>query len=77
MPTIFDVLGLRGYFFSGDHLPIHIHVVKGAATAKIQVAPEIKVLENKGLKQKELSTALELVEKYREEITEMWNEYCN
>jgi len=76
IPTVFDILGLRGYFFSGDHPPVHLHVVKGSATAKIQVEPEIKVLENKGLKPKELSTALELVEKFREEIMEMWNEYC-
>lgn len=76
MPTVFDILGLRGYFFSGDHLPVHLHVVKGGATAKIEVDPEIRVLENKGLKPKELATALDLVEKYRDEIMEMWNEYC-
>lgn len=76
MPTVFDVLGLRGYFFSGDHLPVHLHVVKGDATAKIQVDPEIKVIENKGLKPKEIATALDLVEKFHEEIMDMWNKYC-
>lgn len=76
MPTVFDILGLRGYFFSGDHLPIHLHVVKGNYSAKIQVEPEIKVISNSGLKQKEISTALELVEKYHDEIIEMWNQYC-
>lgn len=76
MPTVFDILGLRGYFFSGDHLPVHLHVVKGNASAKIQVEPEIKVISNSGLKPKELSTALELVEKYHDEIMEMWNAYC-
>lgn len=68
MPTVFEILGLRGYFFSGDHLPVHLHVVKENASAKIQVEPEIKVMSNSGLKPKEISTALDLVEKYHDEI---------
>lgn len=76
MPTVFDILGLRGYFFSGDHLPIHLHVVKGSAEAKIQVSPEISVISNNGLKPKELSTALDLVARYHDEIIDLWNEYC-
>lgn len=55
---------------------MHLHVVKGNASAKIQVEPEIKVMSNSGLKPKEISTALDLVEKYHDEIMEMWNEYC-
>ena len=43
---------------------------------KIQVDPEIKVLSNSGLKAKELSIALDLVKMYRNEIIELWNEYC-
>ena len=76
MPTVFDILGLRGYFFSGDYLSVHLHVVKGDASAKIQMEPEIKVISNSGLKQKELTTALELTEKYHDEIMELWNKYC-
>lgn len=76
MPTVFDIFGIRGYFFSGDHLPIHLHITKGDANAKIQIDPEIKVLSNSGLKAKELSIALDLVKMYRNEIIELWNEYC-
>lgn len=35
MPTIFEIFGLRFFFFSGDHAPIHVHVVKGDDEAKI------------------------------------------
>ena len=76
MPTVFDIFGIRGYFFSGYHLPIHLHITKGDANAKIQIDPEIKVLSNSGLKAKELSIALDLVKMYRNEIIELWNEYC-
>ena len=76
MPSVFDILGLRGFFFSGDHLPVHLHVVKGNASAKIQVSPEIKVMSNNGLKPKELSIAMELVTKFHDEIMDLWNEYC-
>ncbi len=75
MPTIFDILGLRGFFFSGDHSPIHIHVVKGQDSAKIAVFPEVKVIRNDGLKPKDLKRAIVLVEMYKDEIIETWNQY--
>ncbi|WP_394801060.1 DUF4160 domain-containing protein [Niabella ginsengisoli] len=54
MPTIFIFFGLRFMFFSNDHEPIHIHVIKGKGKlkefAKFQVVPKIQLLENNGLK---------------------------
>ncbi len=50
MPTIFEIFGLRFFFFSGDHAPIHVHVVKGDDDAKIAIIPEIKLVYNNGLK---------------------------
>lgn len=35
MPTIFEIFGLRFFFYSDDHTPIHVHVVKGDDDAKI------------------------------------------
>ena len=29
MPTIFSFFGLRFVFFSNDHEPVHVHVIKG------------------------------------------------
>ena len=31
MPTLFTVFGFRFMFYSNDHEPIHIHVLKGGA----------------------------------------------
>ncbi|MGP1538101.1 DUF4160 domain-containing protein [Bacteroides heparinolyticus] len=75
MPTIFEIFGLRFFFFSEDHTPIHVHVVKGDDDAKIQIEPEIKLVYNHGLKAKDLKRALELTEMYRDDIIGKWNEY--
>lgn len=75
MPTIFEIFGLRFFFFSEDHTPIHVHVVKGDDDAKIQIEPEIKLVYNHGLKAKDLKRALKLTEMYRDDIIGKWNEY--
>lgn len=34
-------------FYSNDHEPIHVHVVKGGAEARFQVVPEVTLLDNR------------------------------
>lgn len=75
MPTIFEIFGLRFFFFSGDHAPIHVHVVKGDDDAKIAIIPEIKLVYNNGLKVGDLRKALQLAEMYKSEIIDAWNKY--
>lgn len=48
MPTLFELFGLRFFFFSEDHAPIHVHVVKGDDDAKIALRPEIRLVYNHG-----------------------------
>lgn len=75
MPTIFEIFGLRFFFYSDDHTPIHVHVVKGDDDAKIQIDPEVRLVYNHGLKAKDLKRALELAEMYKEDIVDVWNRY--
>lgn len=75
MPTIFEIFGLRFFFFSDDHNPVHVHVVKGDDDAKIQIEPEIQLIYNHGLKARDLRRALELAEMYKDEIISVWHEY--
>lgn len=77
MPTLFILFGFRFQFFANDHLPIHIHAIKGGAYAKIQVLPEVVLLENKGLTASELKKVLGVVEENQEIIIERWNEFFN
>lgn len=75
MPTIFEIFGLRFFFYSDEHRPIHVHVVKGGDDAKIQIEGEVVLIYNHGLKAKDLKRALELAEMYKEDIINVWNEY--
>ena len=77
MPTLFIIFGLRFYFYSEEHLPIHIHVQKGRGKAKFLVEPEVELIENKGLKAQEVSLAKSIVEENRELIIERWNSHLN
>lgn len=72
MPTLFTVFGFRFLFYSNDHEPIHVHVIKGSSEARFQVQPEVKLLDNKGLKPAELKLAESLVEENKEMIVERW-----
>ena len=62
MPQLFTFFGLRFMFYSNDHEPIHVHVVKGGAEARFQVQPEVTLLDNRGLKPAELKLAESIVE---------------
>lgn len=72
MPTLFIIFGLRFYFFSREHYPIHIHVEKAGGVAKFQIEPEIKLIESNGLKPNDLKLAESIIEENREVIVENW-----
>ena len=74
MPTIIFLFGLRFFFYSEEHLPIHIHVQNGDGRAKIMVETG-EIAENNGIKQKKKKKATEIVDQYRDDIIKAWNEY--
>jgi len=75
MPTIFFYLGMKFYFYSNDHLPIHVHVSVENAEARFQVVPEIMLIENRGLKPRELRWAEVAIEENKEVIIARWKEH--
>ena len=75
MPTILIIFGLRFYFFANEHLPIHVHLENADGLAKIALEPEIKLVENNGIKPKDIKRAMSIVEQYREEFIEKWIEF--
>ena len=64
MPLLFTFFGLRFMFYSNDHEPIHVHVVKGKIkeNAKFNMMPEITLVENKGLQSNEIKMAEMVIE---------------
>lgn len=77
MPTLFTVFGFRFMFYSNDHEPIHVHVIKGDAEARFQVLPNVSLLDNRGLKPAELKLAESLVEENKETIVSHWKNFFN
>ena len=75
MPTILVIFGLRFYFFANEHLPIHVHLENADGLAKIALEPELKLVENNGIKPKDIKRAMSIVEQYREEFIEKWIEF--
>ncbi len=75
MPTLFIFFGLRFYFYSDEHLPVHIHIQNADGQAKFNVNPEIELVYNKGLKKKDLKLAEKIIYENREVIILRWNEY--
>lgn len=76
MPTVFIFYGFRFLFYSNDHSPIHIHVVKGEIRAKFSLFP-VSLVENHGLTPKELKMAPKVIEDNQEIIAEHWNRFFN
>ena len=75
MPTLFIIFGLRFYFYSDEHLPIHVPIENGDGKAKVNLEPEIRVAANNGIKPKDLKRALVIIEAYKEEIKNQWEAY--
>ena len=73
MPELFRFFGMKFFFFSLEHLPMHIHVRNADGTAKFEVDP-VKLIESKGMKVKDLSLAEALIEEKKEEIITKWKE---
>jgi len=59
MPELFRFFGIRLYFYSHKHLPIHA----------------VELVENNGMKNKDLKIAEGLIEENKEVIERRWKEY--
>ncbi len=76
MPEIFRFFGIRFFYFSNEHLPIHIHIKNADGTAKFSISP-VMLIENKGIKKKDILIAESVIEENQELIAAHWNDYFN
>lgn len=75
MPTVLLLFGMRFYYWSREHEPIHIHVRKGDAEARFALLPQVEFVENKGFKPHELALAEEIIRDNAEYMVEHWKLY--
>jgi hypothetical protein len=68
------MFGMKFFFYSLEHLPIHIHVRNADGTAKFGLNP-IRLVESFGMKTKDLVLAEVLVEKNKDLIVSKWQEF--
>jgi hypothetical protein len=74
MPELFRFFGIRFFFFSNEHLPIHLHIENADGDAKFEINP-IKLVSNNGMKNKDLKLAESIIEENEELIEKRWKEY--
>jgi hypothetical protein len=74
MPELFRFFGIKFFFFSNEHLPIHVHIENADGDAKFEINP-IKLVNNNGMKNKDLKLAESIIEDNEELIEKRWKEY--
>lgn len=72
-PTLLIQAGFKFFFYANEHLPRHIHIVKGDDYATIELS-SMSVRENY-MKPSDLKKALAIVELSREQFERKWDEY--
>ena len=77
MPTVFEKNGYKFFFYSNEHLPIHVHVRHGGGEAVFVVDEIIELRESQNMKVKELRKAQELARENRNLIGEKWHEHIS
>ena len=74
-PTIFRSGGFRFYFFSREELRMHVHVHRSNGEAKFWMEPEIELARNYELTDRQIGTALRLIQEHEDEIRTAWKEH--
>ena len=74
MPTILIINGYRFFFYSNEHLPVHIHIEKAEKTAKFNLV-NIELVKSLGFNSSELKTIRNLVEDNQELLIQKWDEF--
>ena len=74
MPTIFILFGFRYMFYSNDHAPIHVHILKDGHEAKYNVDP-VELVFNHGFKKHYILLIESVLEENREIVIDRWKNY--
>ena len=76
MPEILRMFGMRFFFYSREHEPIHVHVKNVDGKAKFEITDDaVRLVYNKGLKNKDIRAAEMVLEENRDLAISKWIEY--
>lgn len=74
MPTLFVIFGFRFLFYSDDHEPIHVYVIKDGHEAKYNIEP-LELICNHGFKKHEIALIESVIIENTEIIKERWQSF--
>ena len=74
MPTVLRTNGFRFFFYMNEHLPIHVHVSKGGAKARVTLVPDINIDSSNGFKANEIKQYLRIIIDNYNQIINSWND---
>lgn len=84
MPKVIEYFGLIFYFYSNEHLPVHVHVSHAEYETIFELFFENGILTDVQLRKadgvemlpaKDQKEAMKVVEKYADEIAQKWLDY--
>ncbi|MAZ27154.1 MAG: hypothetical protein CL868_08780 [Cytophagaceae bacterium] len=76
MPTVLRINGYRFFFYSNEHLPVHVHIEKANMTAKFNLEPVTLVISRR-FKASKIAEIRNLVNENAEFLIQKWHEYFN
>ncbi|HNE49659.1 MAG: DUF4160 domain-containing protein [Chitinophagales bacterium] len=76
MPEIFRQSGFIFKFYSDDHEPIHVHIVKAGKEVIFEVSETgIRLRNNYGMKNSDVKTIATLVQENKALIIKTWTDF--
>lgn len=73
MPELWRMFGMRFFFYSREHEPIHVHVKSADGLAKFNVTEEgVEIVTNTGMRAKDLNLALMEILKRKDFVISEW-----
>ena len=75
MPKVFEKDGFRFGFYSNDHKPVHVPVMKAGAEAVFDIAEGVELRESHGFRLNDLTKAQQLAQENRLFILDKWHEH--
>lgn len=71
-PKVVEEKGYQIVIFSDDHLPAHVHVLKGGKSAKFSLTP-VALLANYGFSDKMIAEAIAIIRKHKDHCWAIWH----
>jgi hypothetical protein len=76
LPTVLNINGFRFFFFSDEHLPLHIHVEKGDSYLRVELETFI-ITDRYKVSKSDERKAMAIIKEHQQKLIGAWNEYFN